>query len=109
MKLLRELAAQRPLDVSVRLNLLQVPDVYTATAEAQKYVDEIKTIEGDRGVRWPLEQVKLWLRAATTLDPDARRRELVGREKAIVSMLSQCSEAQRAGRSRRLCWGWRTS
>lgn len=61
-ELLRALAQQRPQDVGVRMALLALPEIWTDSAQSQGLVDEIKQIEGATGIRWQVEQSRIWLR-----------------------------------------------
>lgn len=61
-QLLRQLAADRTDDVRTRVNLLAIPEVQDDAQEAQKLVSELKSIEGETGLYWRLEQATLWLR-----------------------------------------------
>jgi len=59
---LQNFSQQWPTDVRIRQALLHL--VHTAPNEqAQKWVDEIKTIEGPDGTIWRREQARLWLQA----------------------------------------------
>lgn len=60
---LRTIAAQRAEDVASRLALLEQPEVQQDAAESQRLVDDLRRIEGERGLRWRLEQARVWLRA----------------------------------------------
>ncbi len=62
MVMLRDLASDRPNDAAPRLALLSIPQVQSDSAASQLLVDELKGIEGESGVRWRLEQARLWLR-----------------------------------------------
>ncbi len=56
-----ELTQQFPNDISVKRNLLAVNRILSDSKRAQKIVDEIKTIEGQDGYEWRIEQVHVWL------------------------------------------------
>ncbi len=59
---LRQLASENASDVQPRLGLLELPSVRSDEKESQRLIDEIRRIEGDRGLRWRFEQAKLLLR-----------------------------------------------
>lgn len=58
---LRALAAESPTDVEVRSLLLDLPDALNDSAAAQKLVDEIKSVEGNAGLRWRFQQARILL------------------------------------------------
>lgn len=80
---LRRMAEERPSDVAPRLAMLDLPEVQKDPAEMQRLTDEIRTIEGTRGVRWRFEQARLWLRAENWTQ----------RQSEITEQLARCSEA----------------
>jgi tetratricopeptide (TPR) repeat protein len=59
-KLLSDLVAQFPDDIQVKRRLLILGPVAGNTAEAQKIVDQIKSLEGERSWQWRYEQAKVW-------------------------------------------------
>jgi len=66
-ELLLELAEQFPDDVAIRLNLLAMDRVRSNTEQAQQIVDKIKSIEGEEGPIWRIEQVKTWMASSDFL------------------------------------------
>ncbi len=58
---LREISERAKNDTQVRSLLLSLPEVYRDPVTAQKWVDEIRRIEGDTGLLWRLHQSSLWL------------------------------------------------
>ncbi|NLX12599.1 MAG: tetratricopeptide repeat protein [Phycisphaerales bacterium] len=61
LEILKNMANERQEDVTVRLTLLSQPEIRNRPSEAQTLVDELRKIEGERGVRWRFEQARLWL------------------------------------------------
>ncbi len=59
-RILRDLAASDPSDVSSRFMLISLLDESGIT-EAEKLVGEIKAIEGEDGFRWKYQQARIWL------------------------------------------------
>ncbi len=60
--LLEELAADRPGDVRPRLLLLAQPSVTPDAQRVQQLISELRSIEGERGLRWRFEQARHLLR-----------------------------------------------
>jgi len=60
---LAEVARQFPSDIQPKRQLLTCTQVLRDTKQAQGIVDEIKTLEGDKGWQWRYEQAKVWLAA----------------------------------------------
>jgi tetratricopeptide (TPR) repeat protein len=58
--LLKELAGKLPDDIPVKRRLLMCRQVINDPEQAQKIVDDIKSIEGQDGWQWRYEQAKLW-------------------------------------------------
>ena len=85
-ELLDRAAADRSEDAGPRLVLLSLPEVSRDAPKAQKLIDELKTIEGEGGLRWRVEQARLWLRDK---DWESRRQN-------IEEMLTRCIEADPA-------------
>lgn len=81
--LLEELAAAFPEDVRVRQRLLDLPEVQADETQVNRYIAEIKAIEGKAGLDWRLEQARAWLRSDTPFSHD----------EAIVELLQTCMEA----------------
>lgn len=80
----QEIAAEEPGDVQSRMALLELPEVHGEPGQAQRYVDELKEIEGPRsGVMWRLHQARTWLAG-----DDWR-----AHERDIVDVLSHCIAA----------------
>ncbi len=63
-ELLSRFAVDHPDDVQSRLVLSELPEVRDDAEKAQELVDELRGIEGERGVRWRVAQAVLWLRQA---------------------------------------------
>lgn len=61
LSLLGNHAAEDKEGVSVRLALLAQPEIRGNSLEAQRLIDELRQIEGQRGLQWRFEQAKLWL------------------------------------------------
>jgi tetratricopeptide (TPR) repeat protein len=59
--LLNSFAQKQPLNIQLKQRLLRCKEVRTNTKQAQKLIDQMKTIEGDKSRRWRCEQVKIWL------------------------------------------------
>jgi len=57
---LNTLAKQLPEDILIKRELLNCSQIKDRPQQAQKIIDEIKTIEGQQGWQWRLEQAKLW-------------------------------------------------
>lgn len=51
-----------PDDIQVKRRLLAQPRVVGDAERAQKIVEQIKSLEGDKGWQWRLEQARLWIR-----------------------------------------------
>ena len=81
--LLRSLAASHPDEPRLRSVLLMLPEVQRDPREAQRLVDDLRRIEGERGLRWRFEQARLWL-----LSPDWQERR-----PQIEESLSHCVAA----------------
>ena len=60
-KALFDLTRSNPSDVRIRTILLELPQVARDKTVAQPLIDELKTIEGERGLLWRLYQSRLWL------------------------------------------------
>ena len=60
-KALHELAHSDPSDVRIRTIILELPQMMHDKTQAQSLVDEIRKIEGERGLTWRLYQARLWL------------------------------------------------
>ncbi len=60
---LQALATANPANAQLRLGLLKLPEIQASPAEAQRLVDELKAIEGEKGLLWRVEQAALWLRS----------------------------------------------
>ena len=98
---LQKLAQQYPSDIQIRRNLLSVPAVLDDAAEAQRLVDEIKTIEGDRGWQWRLEQARVWMQPAYSDNKEAFRRRYAD----IVGLLQENVQSNPEDISSRLLLG----
>jgi len=60
---LKALAKKLPNDIPLKRRLLKCPHVISNLQQAQKIVDEIKSLEGRNGWQWRYEQAKLWCEA----------------------------------------------
>ena len=80
--LLRRLASDRANDPQPRLTLLGIPEIQDDLTQSQRFVDEIKTIENESGLRWRVEQAKLWLREEGWQE----------RQQEIIDLLKYCLE-----------------
>jgi len=58
---LKELQEKFPDDIQIKRRLLAQPTVLTDAQRAQELVDEIKTLEGEAGWQWRLEQARVWI------------------------------------------------
>jgi tetratricopeptide (TPR) repeat protein len=58
---LTDLEKQFPNDVRVKRSLLALPALRQNQPKAQTLVDEIKSIEGEDGWQWRLEQARVWI------------------------------------------------
>ncbi|MFQ5494343.1 MAG: tetratricopeptide repeat protein, partial [Phycisphaerae bacterium] len=83
--LLRSLAEARPKDVDIRMALLSMPEVHGEAAQARRLIDEIRSIEGEGGVRWKLQE------ALFLLGQDRWR----GHESEVVALLDACIRSDR--------------
>jgi len=61
LSLLRQLAKEHPQNAQLKLALLKLSEIQADTDESQKLVQELRNIEGDEGLLWPVEQARLWL------------------------------------------------
>ena len=59
-ELLQTLSQKLPGDIPIKRRLLSCETVIQDVEQAQKTVDEMKAIEGEKGWQWRYEQVKLW-------------------------------------------------
>lgn len=59
--LFSKMAVQNPQDILVRRQLIAFGRETADIAQLQKWVDEIKQIEGEAGRLWKIEQVSLWM------------------------------------------------
>ena len=78
---LRKLASQHPDNLNLRLGLLQQREVQADAAESQRYVDELRQLEGAQGLQWRVEQARLWLRDEKW---ESRQAEIEGLLDAVV-------------------------
>ncbi len=81
--LLQELAAEHTDHAQLRVVLLSLPEVHDDLPQCQGFIDELRIIEGERGLRWRVEQAKLWLRGE----------EWSQRRPEIEEMLTHCLTA----------------
>ena len=58
--LLLTLSQKVPDDILIKRRLLLCEQVTQKTGQAQKVIDEIKSLEGENGWQWRYEQAKLW-------------------------------------------------
>ena len=58
--LLLTLSQQQPDDIPIKRRLLLFERIAKDTEQAQKLIDEIKSLEGENGWQWRYEQAKLW-------------------------------------------------
>ncbi len=85
-ELLRQMAAARADDIAPRLALLDLTAIQdseqegSSTTQAQHLVDEMRAIEGERGLRWRYEQARLLRRK-----PDWK-----SRQQEIIELLTRC-------------------
>jgi tetratricopeptide (TPR) repeat protein len=70
---LTDMAGQFPNDLRIKRELLTCPAVAGNTEQAQKLVDQIKSLEGQAGWQWRYEQAKLWMNPAAGGDPNVFR------------------------------------
>lgn len=69
--------------IGARVAVLGLQPIQDDVARAQRVVDEIKNIEGEKGLRWRYEQAGLWLRQDDWSDKEA----------AVLELLSYCVKA----------------
>jgi tetratricopeptide (TPR) repeat protein len=62
-QLLESMARTMPDDIPIKRRLLDYSQAMNKTADQQRLVDEIKSIEGENGWQWRFEQAKLWFRS----------------------------------------------
>jgi len=60
---LTKVAKQFPDDIQFKRQLLVCNQIVQDTRRAQEIVDQIKTLEGDKGWQWRYEQAKIWITA----------------------------------------------
>ncbi|UCD51012.1 MAG: tetratricopeptide repeat protein [Phycisphaerales bacterium] len=60
---LTEVTGQFPEDIQAKRRLLVLDRVLNDPERAQKIVDEIKTIEREKGWQWKIEQARVWIRS----------------------------------------------
>lgn len=58
---LESMAERDPADVAARTALLEMPEILENAPAAQRYIDELKSIEGTSGLWWRLHQSRFWL------------------------------------------------
>ncbi len=58
---LTEVVRQFPNDIQPKRQLLMCAEALRDTKQAQSLVNEIKTLEGDKGWQWRYEQAKVWV------------------------------------------------
>ncbi|MEP0843778.1 MAG: hypothetical protein HRF43_13830 [Phycisphaerae bacterium] len=90
--LLEQAAADWPRDPAVRMLLLGLPRKQSDPAARKKLVDELRTIEGERGLRWRLEQAKALLHRVGD-DIRASRTEAAQAEPQVRDLLRFCTQA----------------
>ncbi|NLX20799.1 MAG: tetratricopeptide repeat protein [Phycisphaerae bacterium] len=83
--LLRNLAAAGAEDAQTRLYLLALPEIQAAPEERDRLIVELRRIEGERGLRWRIEQAKAWLRSSHD----------TVRQQHIISLLQWCMNEDR--------------
>ena len=83
--LLRQLASERTNDPEPRLALLGIPEIQDDLTRSQRFVDEIKAIESESGLRWRVEQAKLWLREENWQEREERQQQ-------TIDLLTHCLE-----------------
>jgi tetratricopeptide (TPR) repeat protein len=77
MKLLQELAVERPRDVTPRLALLEIPQVRQDEDLAAALIEEVRRIEGEHGLQWRLERARFRLRTDNWQEHFAEVEELL--------------------------------
>jgi tetratricopeptide (TPR) repeat protein len=80
---LQQLRDDRPDAVEPRLILLNQPELQADARQTETLVDEIRRIEGDRGVRWRYEQARMML----------RDNSWKAKTEQILALLQPCVEA----------------
>lgn len=78
-ELLKKICAERTGDVRPRLAILNLPEVQKDALLAQQLVDEVRGIEGDKGLRWQLEQARIWRRSDRWKESQEQIKEFLGR------------------------------
>jgi tetratricopeptide (TPR) repeat protein len=58
---LTDMAGQFPNDIRIKRQLLTCPAVAKNVQQAQTLVDQIKSLEGEKGWQWRYEQAKVWV------------------------------------------------
>ncbi len=91
-KLLADMAAQTPEDIQIRRRMLAQERVARDLPEAQKIIDQIKAVEGERGWQWRYEQAKVWYSS----------KEFETRYAEIVKLLKANLQAQPGNQASRL-------
>lgn len=60
---LTDMAKEFPTDIQTRRHLLTVERVVKDSERAQTIVDEIRSLEGEKGWQWRIEQARVWIRS----------------------------------------------
>jgi tetratricopeptide (TPR) repeat protein len=60
---LSDMAKEFPADIQTKRRLLAVDRVLSDSERAQAIVEEIKSLEGEKGWQWRIEQARVWIRS----------------------------------------------
>ncbi|MCH7945194.1 MAG: tetratricopeptide repeat protein, partial [Armatimonadetes bacterium] len=80
---LSKLTADYPDDERAFLALLELPEVLGDPEEGQSLVEGLRRVEGERGLRWQVEQARIWLRQGDWKE----------HQDQIVERLTKCIQA----------------
>jgi len=81
LNILRGLAQKIPQDISIKRRLLNYKQITEEVDKAQKFVNEIKKVEGENGWQWRFEQAKLWFAGS---DPQNKYTQIVSLLKEVL-------------------------
>lgn len=80
---LQDYAAANPRDIQAREILLDLPEIRNDPQASQQLIEQIRSVEGESGLRWQYLQAALWARSDSWHD---HRQE-------IVDLLDRCVES----------------
>jgi tetratricopeptide (TPR) repeat protein len=79
-------------EIRVLLALLQQKEAGQELEECQQFVDRLKQLEGERGLRWRLEQVRLWMNAARSIFTEEELRDFLQRRLHAAQMRAKVEQ-----------------